>query len=189
MPRPLFDHFNLLAPVYEVFIHRPDLKRLEQLLELRPGLRMLDVGGGTGRITEAFAAQEVGLVIADPSGGMLVQAREKGCCNVVQAPAERLPFPDGSFDRVLVVDAFHHFWYHAEAAVEMLRVLVPGGRLVLEEPNLRRLAVKLVALAERLALMRSRFYRPAEVARIFEAAGGEVTLYEEGFNFWAVVRK
>jgi demethylmenaquinone methyltransferase/2-methoxy-6-polyprenyl-1,4-benzoquinol methylase len=187
MPRPLVDLFDLLSPIYERVIHSPDIEQLEALLDLQAGQRLLDVGGGTGRVTRLLTEKGVRLFIADPSAGMLHQAQEKGCCRVLLAPSERLPFAAGSFERVIAVDAFHHFWRHEAAAQEMVRVLAPGGRIVVEEPDVRHLGVKLVALAERIALMRSRFHPPAELARLFQRAGGRVTLHEKGINFWVVI--
>jgi len=46
---------------------------------------------------------------------------------------------DHSFDRVLMVDALHHVVNQAETICELYRVLKPGGRLVIEEPDLRNL--------------------------------------------------
>ncbi|OQY37129.1 MAG: hypothetical protein B6243_01300, partial [Anaerolineaceae bacterium 4572_5.2] len=66
---------------------------------------------------------------------------------------ERFPFPDNSFDRALVVDALHHFHNQEQAIAELVRVLKKGGRLVIEEPDIHRFAIKLVALAEKAALM------------------------------------
>jgi hypothetical protein len=47
--------------------------------------------------------------------------------------------------------------------------------------------VRIIALLERLILMRSRFYSPRDVQAMFEAAGGRVRLHREGPKFWAVV--
>jgi demethylmenaquinone methyltransferase/2-methoxy-6-polyprenyl-1,4-benzoquinol methylase len=132
----------------------------------------------------------VRLFVLDPSAGMLRQAQAKGCCRVCQGRSEGLPFPDGIFDRVLAVDSFHHFWDYGEAAREMVRVVAPGGRIVVEEPDVRRFGVKVVALMERLLLMRSHFHRPAALASLFEQAGGRVTLHEEDpINYRAVIER
>ena len=47
----MFDHFNLLAPFYERLIPAPDTGRLEELLDLPISGRLLDAGGGTGRVS------------------------------------------------------------------------------------------------------------------------------------------
>ena len=187
MQRP--DHFALLAPFYDRIFAGYDPERLQGLLALPAG-RLLDVGGGTGRIAVSLADQIGLVVIADPSHPMLSVSRAKPGLGPTRAQAERLPFPDGSFDRVLVVDAFHHFSNHQEAAGELLRVVAPGGRLVIEELNIERLPVKLIALGERLLLMGSHFHRPQSLARLFETRGGRVTLHmDDEINVWMVADK
>jgi len=83
----------------------------------------------------------------------------------------------------VMVDTFHHLRDQYVAAKETLRVLRPGGRLVVEEPDIRRRAVKWTALGERLLLMRSRFYSLTDLARIFEEAGGRIVAMEEGHDY------
>jgi ubiquinone/menaquinone biosynthesis C-methylase UbiE len=102
---------------------------------------------------------------------------------------ERLPFADGVFARALMVDTFHHLRDQQQTATELLRVLSPQGRLVLEEQNVERVSIRLTALAEKVALMRSHFHPPQVVQQMFEAAGGRVRLERDGINFWAVVEK
>jgi ubiquinone/menaquinone biosynthesis C-methylase UbiE len=130
------------------------------------------------------------VVLADLSSRMLDQASEKHRLRPVRAQAERLPFADGSFARILVVDAFHHFHRQEEAAGELVRVLAPAGRLVVEEPNVEHWSVKLLALGERLLLMRSHFYHPEAIRRLFETHNSQATLHTDGsFNAWVVVEK
>jgi len=86
---------------------------------------------------------------------------------------ERLPFHDHSFGRVLAVDAFHHFSDQSAAIDELLRVLEPGGRLVIEEPDITRLPVKIVALLEKLTLMRSHFFSAKHIQALMREHGVE----------------
>ncbi|HJX39631.1 MAG TPA: hypothetical protein VJ714_13610, partial [Anaerolineae bacterium] len=58
---------------------------------------------------------------------------------------------------------------------------------VIEEGDVEQTPVRLIALAERLLLMRSQFHPPQAVREMFEAAGGRVRLEREGAKFWAVV--
>ena len=129
------------------------------------------------------------MCILDVSVGMLREALAKGGFCAGSGMAERLPFRDGAFERIIAIDSFHHFRDHRRAAGELVRVLAPGGRLVIEEPDVRRFAVKLVALGETLTLMRSHFYPPQELTRFFDAPDLRVSLHEANPNFWLVVDK
>lgn len=110
-----------------------------------PGMSLLDVGCGTGVI--ALAAQELvgpqGRVAAlDPSPGMLEQARQAGVREAHLGRAEQLPFPDATFDRVVMGYALRHVEDLATTFREYRRVLKPGGRVLLlevtrPEPGLR----------------------------------------------------
>jgi len=176
-----FDHFDLVARFYDRVFHFLGPERLMGLLQPQPSERMLDIGGGTGRVSGTFGDDYV-VVVCDPSWGMLGEARQKqmiACCGL----AEHLPFADGAFDRIVMVDTFHHLHDQHVAAKETLRVLRPGGRLVIEEPDIRRWAVKWTALGERLLLMRSRFYSIADLAGVFKQAGARIVAMEEGHDY------
>ncbi|MBM4464138.1 MAG: methyltransferase domain-containing protein [Chloroflexi bacterium] len=175
------DHFDLVARFYDRVFHFLGPEQLMSLLQARPLERILDIGGGTGRVSQTFGDDYV-VVVCDPSWGMLREAGQKqmiACCGL----AEHLPFANGAFDRMVMVDTFHHLRDQHVAAKEILRVLRPGGRLVIEEPDIRRRAVKWAALGERLLLMRSHFYSIADLARIFEEAGATIVALEEGHDY------
>jgi len=187
---PRLDHFGWIAPHYERVISRVNLVPLLDLLALSPDHRLLDVGGGTGRVSGMMTGLVRQIVLTDVSWGMLRQSEAKDGLQPANAHAEWLPFPAGSFDRILMVDAFHHVCNQQETVAELMRVLAPGGRLVVEEPNIETLRVKLIALAEKLALMRSHFVRSAVMRQMFEAHGGRVTVHttpDDNVNVWLVV--
>jgi len=163
------DPFDLLGRWYDRLFGVPEAGALARLLGVEPGQRVLDLGGGTGRVAQFLAEMQV--VVCDLSAGMAREARRKGLLTC-RGRAEALPFGDAAFDAVLVVDAFHHFAGQQEAAREMLRVLRPAGRLVLEEPDVRRPAIRLVGLGERLLGMESHMLRLEELQDLFQAAGG-----------------
>ena len=186
---PLIAHFDLMASFYDRIFGPPDPVHLRKLLGLPTAGRLLDVGGGTRRVAQILRDEVGKAIILDNSAGMVRQATSKGL-TAVRGEVEELPFPNDCFSRILVVDAFHHFRNQSGAARELLRVLSPQGRLVIEEPNVKRWTVKVVALAEKMALMRSRFNEPKRAAKLFEERQGKVMISkEEGFYFWLVVQK
>jgi demethylmenaquinone methyltransferase/2-methoxy-6-polyprenyl-1,4-benzoquinol methylase len=166
----MIDHFGWLAGIYDRIIPEPDLRQLERLLALPAGGAVLDAGGGTGRALASLAAPLPLAVVCDISRPMLRRAAQRHL-RVVQARNEALPFADGTFARVLVMDALHHFRDQARALQELVRALRPGGRIIIMEPDIRRAPVRLVAALERLAGMGSRFCPPALIARTLHQAG------------------
>lgn len=189
-PEKALDHFDLLAPIYDRVIHPRKPVHLLSLFQPKTNRPVvLDVGGGTGRISQFFASQGYRVVIVDASHRMLEKALEKKGLSAVCAPGEQMPFDEGAFDHIIMIDAFHHVADQARTAKELFRVLKPGGRLIIEEPDVRRFAVKLIALAEKLALMRSRFYAPDEIGQFFDSAFATVTIQTEEHNAWVIVDK
>jgi demethylmenaquinone methyltransferase/2-methoxy-6-polyprenyl-1,4-benzoquinol methylase len=79
-----------------------------------------------------------------------------------------------------MVDSFHHLNDQASCLEELWRVLEPGGRLVIEEPDISHPAVKLVAVVEKLLFMRSRFVPPRRIAGALAALGAQAEILREG---------
>ena len=182
--------FDLLAPIYDVIMPEPEPERLRKVLRLPAPGRVLEAGAGTGRVSSHLLPFVETLVVNDLSAPMLQRAKAKGPLRPVQSYVERLPFPDSSFNRVFVVDAFHHFEDHEAAVGELVRVLAVGGRLVIEEPDIRRFAVKLVALAEKLGRMRSHFLPAEAIASKLARHGLEPHLAcRRGFTICVVADK
>ena len=101
----------------------------------QPVTRILDLGCGTGRFTEALAAHfDAEVVGVDPSTKMLDQARKKLSDPRVQYQAgsgEAIPLADESVDLVFMSMCFHHFTNPKAAACECRCVLREGGTAVL----------------------------------------------------------
>lgn len=186
---PGIDHFNLAAPFYEHFIRPFAAPELLSLLALSPGMCVLDAAGGTGRVARILRQSGAEVVVADFSAQMLQQAHQKGRLPGVRTPAERLPFASGCFDRVLMVDALHHVCDQAATAHELYRVLRPGGRLVIEEPDIRLRAVKWLAWAEKAARMRSHFLAKNEIEALFSPLGGRISSASTRHTLWVVIEK
>ncbi len=186
---PIFDHFDILAPIYDRFIKPADLDRFCSIAGLPTAGRLLDAGGGTGQKSHRLLNMVDDIVIVDASWGMLSQATKKDGLRVVCSQTEHLPFEDGYFDRVIMVDVLHHVCNQRLTTGELWRVVKPGGRIVIEEPDIRAGAVKAIAVIEKLAFMRSHFLNPQKIADIFTYPNAVVKVKLENSISWIVVDK
>jgi demethylmenaquinone methyltransferase/2-methoxy-6-polyprenyl-1,4-benzoquinol methylase len=184
-----FDHFDFLAPHYERFIQPKDPQQMRRLTDLPADGPFLDAGGGTGRVAQFMVGKANPIIVADLSLKMLDKARAKSGLLAACSASEHLPFPTHFFARIIMVDALHHVIDQKKTILELWRTLKPGGRLVIEEPDLRIFTVKLLALAEKLALMRSHFLSPPAIVNLFNDLGAKVSIEVDGFNAWVVVEK
>jgi len=185
---PAIDHFKHLAPFYELALPFEALGSLLEHGGFSASHLVLDAGGGTGRVAEALKPYVRGVVVADVSRGMLLQASKKRLPAIL-SPVEALPFSNGTFDRIIMIDAFHHVCDQIAAANELWRILAPGGILLIQEPDIRKFAVKVVAAAEKIALMRSHFLSPLKIAELFLPCTTQLAVMDEGFSAWVIVRK
>ncbi len=108
---------------------------------LRPGMKVLDVAGGTADLSRAFA-KRVGkrgeVWLTDINGAMLSIGRDRLlddglAAQVVQCNAEQLPFPDDYFDCVCVAFGLRNMTHKERALAQMQRTLKPGGKLLVLE--------------------------------------------------------
>src|SRR5690242_3708582 len=109
------------------------------------GERLLEIGCGEGGNLWHLRALGAARFGVDFSAAKAAFARRATGVAVAAADAARLPFADGSFDAVLFRDLLHHLPDRARALDEARRVLKPGGRLTLVEPNRRSPLVMLQA--------------------------------------------
>jgi ubiquinone/menaquinone biosynthesis C-methylase UbiE len=109
-------------------------------------MAVLDIGAGTGFIGSIFKEylhQNDRYVATDISPEMLEMLRKNltgmsAQVETIVASSDRLPFPDASFDIVVINSALHHFPNVDASLAEAARLLVPGGLLaVMHEPNIR----------------------------------------------------
>jgi ubiquinone/menaquinone biosynthesis C-methylase UbiE len=132
---------DLLLPAYDlitrVFGMSPGYDMLTGQAELFADVRVLEIGCGTGNLTKRIMrAQPTAHVTAtDPDPRALARARQKitfsNDVRLERVYAERLPYADESFDRVLSSMMLHHLDTEAKAAAlrEAYRVLRPGGSM------------------------------------------------------------
>jgi ubiquinone/menaquinone biosynthesis C-methylase UbiE len=183
------DHFGILAPFYEHFIPPRNPTEIIGLLDLQEKGVVLDAGGGTGRVAQFFLDRFGQIIVADQSCAMVQEAGKKEGLQGVCTSTEDLPFAGMAFDRIIMVDALHHVANQASTCRELLRILKPGGRIVIEEPDIRSFGVKLIALAEKMAFMRSHFLSPFQISALFDFPTISRRVINKKSTAWVIVDK
>jgi demethylmenaquinone methyltransferase/2-methoxy-6-polyprenyl-1,4-benzoquinol methylase len=133
--------YDMMNDLMSAGLHRAWKAFTVRHAALRPGMKVLDIAGGTGDLARAFA-RRVGptgeVWLTDINGSMLAIGRDRllddGFAQpVAQCDAEALPFPSDRFDRVSVAFGLRNMTRKESALREMLRVLKPGGKLLVLE--------------------------------------------------------
>jgi demethylmenaquinone methyltransferase/2-methoxy-6-polyprenyl-1,4-benzoquinol methylase len=144
--------FHSVASKYDVMndlmsfgLHRLWKKITIARAQVRPGQKVLDIAGGTGDLAAAFARAagwgqnaEAQVWLSDINASMLGVGRDRLldqglALPCVQFDAEKIPFPDKHFDVVTVAFGLRNMTHKDIALAEMLRVIKPGGRVLVLE--------------------------------------------------------
>ena len=147
MVKSVFDSvagkYDLMNDLMSLGIHRIWKRIALQLSHVRYGEKVLDLAGGTGDMTALFrdrVGEKGQVVLSDINAEMLTRGRDRlldeGTTSGVefaQIDAEKLPFPDNSFDCVCIAFGLRNVTHKDEALKSMYRVLKPGGRLIVLE--------------------------------------------------------
>jgi demethylmenaquinone methyltransferase/2-methoxy-6-polyprenyl-1,4-benzoquinol methylase len=143
--RSVFDsvasRYDIMNDVLSMGMHRVWKAYTVGVAAIQPGMRVLDIAGGTGDLARAFAARvgEQGcVVLTDINEAMLRTGRDRlldegKVIPTAACDAEHMPFADGSFDLASVAFGLRNMTHKEAALAEMCRVLRPGGRLLVLE--------------------------------------------------------
>lgn len=148
------------------------LDRLRVLLEPE-GMRVLDLGGGTGAPATVFGVGARELVVLEPSERKVARGRAaRTPVTFVRGVAESIPYEAARFDRAVSLMSFHHFTDGDLALRETARVLAPGGRVVIYDFNRAGWAGRLCSFFEGTVRgHRGQFMVPEELERRALSAG------------------
>lgn len=187
------DNYTGKAGDYRVHFFAERRERVLAALGPAEGRRVLDVGCASGDLTFALALAGARTIGVDLTKGMVARAearrrdapptlREAAArAAFLVADAERIPFPDGSFDLVTCIGVLEYVPDDAKGVRELFRVLKPGGRLVITAPHRHSPALWLELGLFRLAgLFKKR--EPQSFHRNYTAARLAGLLRDAGFT-------
>jgi ubiquinone/menaquinone biosynthesis C-methylase UbiE len=189
--------FGAAAAAYVTSLVHADASALQRMVELaepKAGDAALDIATGAGHTALALAPHVASVVAYDLTEQMLAETRRNAearrLMNVStkRGPAEKLPFPDASFDIVTVRHAPHHFADVRSAVREMARVARPGARVLIADSCAADYDEKnpeIAAQWDRMEMLRDpshvRNYSPSEWRAMVADAGLRVVSEETSF--------
>ncbi len=195
--RAMFDRiagvYDLMNGVMTAGLHHRWRARAADLARVGPGDRVLDVATGTGDLAIELASRGCSVVGSDFSEEMLARARAKAPGVAFEhGDAQALPYPDDAFDAATVGFGARNFGDLAQGLREMIRVVRPGGRVVVLEittPSKPPLSTffslwfdRVVPLLGRLSDSDAYTYLPASVRRFPDARALATLMHSLGLR-------
>jgi ubiquinone/menaquinone biosynthesis C-methylase UbiE len=135
------DYFDRVAPgwdeMQEVFFSDAVRQKAISVAEVQPGRVAADIGAGSGFVSQSLVQQDLSVIAVNQSQAMLDQMRRKfSSCDAIEyrvGQAESLPIADEAVDYAFANMYLHHVESPPSAIAEMVRILKPGGRLVITD--------------------------------------------------------
>jgi len=143
------------------------IQTMSEYVDLRPEDTLLDVGGNTGKITEAYSGNCKEVVVLDPKRSIVKYGRShRPHIKFIEGSAENIPLPDNYFDKVVASASFHHFSNQESALEEMKRVLKPDrGKLIILEIDPNSSRGKRLKFFETLFHTGAKLYAPSQLRK------------------------
>jgi ubiquinone/menaquinone biosynthesis C-methylase UbiE len=178
--------FNIIAPIYK-YMHPGAKQTFEMVFKIgnfKKDDKLLDLGGGVGRIAGFFVGKVDDITVSDSSSGMIEKCKSINGVKCLMSKAEQLPFENGYFDKIIIIDAIHHFDNLEKVLAEVKRVLKPDGIIIVEEINARKVLAIAMEAIERFLGMNSNTYIAQDLLSIFQKHGFEMKVYNENKLFY-----
>ena len=189
------DFFTFAAPFYNVLLSAVHKRQGKELLkELSPlqGKKVLDLGGGTGKLATQMSSAGADVWLLDASPQMLRQASpvlpgER----VILGEAADLPFDHNFFDIITLVDTLHHIRKQKDTLLECYSALLPGGSLYLLEFHPKYLSIRVLAALERISGEPAQFLTPENLTGLLIKTGFNQieTKYTQAYEYMIKAKK
>lgn len=169
---------NFIVKLQELIYTIGAAKRVQvmsEYVDIRSEDVILDIGGNTGKVTEAYSNNCKEVIVLEPKRNVVEYGKSRRPnIKFVEGEAENIPLPDAYFDKVVASASFHHFSDHDKALEEMKRVLKPDGKMIILEidPNTRR--GERLKFCETVFHTGAKLYQPAQLSKKIQAHNLEV---------------
>lgn len=137
---------------------------------------ILDLGGGAGRIAKFFVGKVSEITVVDALPNMISQCQKQKGVSCIVADAENLALSENYFDKIIIIDAFHHFSNQQKTTKQIRRVLKPGGKIIMEEFNPEKFFGWLASKIEKTFDPKGNMLAPMALADLFNKHGFKIEL-------------
>jgi ubiquinone/menaquinone biosynthesis C-methylase UbiE len=169
-------------------------RKICQLVNLQDGIKVLDVGCGTGSLLKELSGfgKELNLYGVDVSPEMIRASRRKlkdeKHVELYEGSAADLPFESNFFDYVMCMNSLHHHADPNQSLTEMTRVLKPGGIMILMDGFVDSTVQKVLSRAANVLRNEGKIHRfkREELQRIFRSLGFE-SITQQTFLFFMLI--
>jgi len=169
-------------------------RRIRPLLNLQDGMRLLDVGCGTGSLLKELSqsGKELNLYGIDLSPEMInaarVKLKDEKHVVLQEGSAADLPFESNYFDYVVCMNSLHHHANPKQSLTEMARVLKPGGVMILMDGFVDSAVRKLFSRTANILRNEGKIqrFKKDELRRIFRSLGYE-SITQQTFLFFMLI--
>ncbi|KNY26522.1 Methyltransferase type 11 [Pseudobacteroides cellulosolvens ATCC 35603 = DSM 2933] len=167
--------FNKLSRFYDAFMEITGLSNESLLLDHigdLEGLKVADVGGGTGTLAKIMHHRNAEVTVIDPSTPM-TQIALKKCpgLKIINASAENISVENNYFNVVCMRDCLHHIRSKQDTVKEAARILKQGGRIVIQEFRPSSVVSKFIYVFERSLGEKTVLVEPEELVEMMKCNG------------------
>ncbi len=167
--------FSNIAHRYDDFVGTFDYDKIATYLPLMKDELILDLGGGTGRVSKDLANNTNGCIILDLSYKMLLQAKMKSrSMFLIQGLSQHLPFRKKSLKQIFLNDSLHHIAEQEITVQDCFNVLDSKGKLIIREYDKKKFRTKILILFEKIVRFGSKFLSADQLSEMCIEQGFEV---------------
>lgn len=164
--------FSNIAHWYDDFVGSFDYEEIAEYLPLYEDELILDLGGGTGRVSQDLASNTNGCIILDLSYKMLIQAKRKSrSMFIIQGLSQNLPFRERSLKQIFLNDTLHHIADQEGTLKDCFAILDSEGKLIIREYDKKKLSTKFLIFFEKLVRFGSKFLSPSQLSEMCTEQG------------------
>ena len=150
--------FKFYSKQYDKFMEKFKLDKNDLIIKSIKdtyGIKVLDIGGGTGSLAKELISLGANVTILDPEINMTKIAKEKSNeVKIINGYSDNIPIRDSSIDIVIMRDSFHHISKKEETLQECKRVLKKDGKIIIYEFDKKSFIGKVIFIFETLCFER-----------------------------------